>query len=351
MCLPATLKAANYTQKDTVRMGADIKVCVDSISNDITYFRWARDDESYEYLKGGKDSLVFHLPTNNHTSLDLRIFQDKMLTHVFSISLFEQEHSDYVHIYDIKPTLNRQEFDYLGLYKCYIYDSLTYSGNILINENESKPFLTGMWQFYHNSSERIDTIFYDVPQPWNMFPAFSAEGFYEQRKTSGRHLKYTLNESRDSLLNFSEIVDDTLLFSFSREFSLVLSEVKANKEYLEVFAGVRRKIPFKGHLTLYYHNGSKKASGDILFDETPEEDYYKIGEWKYYGEKGALLLSEMFINPVICNTEPKLNYKEYNVIGYPFGIEPTIKNGELISVTYYYDGKPVEYFKLGRENK
>lgn len=121
--------------------------------------------------------------------------------------------------------------------------------------------------------------------------------YYHGGKHNG--LFYRVRKSNNSLVWLGELVKDSytgkfLMFSDYGHLITEMKDFQANSYSIPDIHNAKGVCRFRCICTNFYPNGTKKSEGILLFDDSPENDCFEYGEWKYFDESGQQTKTKVF---------------------------------------------------------
>jgi antitoxin component YwqK of YwqJK toxin-antitoxin module len=115
--------------------------------------------------------------------------------------------------------------------------------------------------------------------------------YYRNNKREGVFRQYSYGNGLSSLGEYSNGIPCGKWYYFGGNCELGFTEenIKLIDTTLITNENMKANFNMKSYFKSYYPNGIIKSEGQILYNDTPEIDFYKIGTWKYYDEKGNLI--------------------------------------------------------------
>ena len=136
-------------------------------------------------------------------------------------------------------------------------------------------------------------------------------GLFIREYSYGKEVAYYKNGQRDGLYLFYNKVNGLLMYFgqyqngkkvgtwyyFDEQGHLLFeeSQIQENKKYyLTRYDGKKLKPKYMSYVKNYYPNGYLESEGYVVYFKAILEDYYKVGEWKYYDSTGRLIKTEYY---------------------------------------------------------
>jgi len=117
------------------------------------------------------------------------------------------------------------------------------------------------------------------------------EAYYSEGLRHGLFRHYSRKTGKLSAFGeFDKGMKTGTWYFFNEESVLILKEsgVKKNNKTLERSNGISIPPSFSCKATFYHSNGMKSEEGELMYDDV-EIDYFKVGQWSYFGEDGSLV--------------------------------------------------------------
>ena len=118
------------------------------------------------------------------------------------------------------------------------------------------------------------------------------EAYYSAGLKNGFFKSYNRKNGKlSSFGEFSEGKKCGVWYYFDEKSFLIVKElnIRENNEF-EILRddGVEVRMKYISCTYFFYTNGRVKEEGQVLYNDDIEIDFVKIGEWKYYDDKGNL---------------------------------------------------------------
>jgi len=119
------------------------------------------------------------------------------------------------------------------------------------------------------------------------------EVYYKNNLKDGIYKSYSrMNGTLYAFGEFKDGIQSGKWYFFNESGHLLYTEenISENTKYSRKQTdGSLYKPKFISYVKDFYPNGILKGEGPVVYDESVEIDYYKIGIWKYFDEKGNLV--------------------------------------------------------------
>lgn len=115
--------------------------------------------------------------------------------------------------------------------------------------------------------------------------------YYRNNKRDGVSIQYFYNSGLSAFGEYCNGIPCGKIYYFGDNCELQFSEedIKLIDTTLITNENIKATFIMKSYCKDYYPNGIIKSEGQMLYNLSPEIDFYKIGTWKYYDEKGNLI--------------------------------------------------------------